>query len=179
VVFFDLETRINPELVKWDRFAMGISALAVWDNTTQWVHLYDDESIEEAVAHLESADMVVTWNGLDFDVPVCEAIAGRRLHLRSHWDVYASLSSAVGIRGRRKGMGLGPTAERTIALSKLGDGAHAPELAQEGKWGRLFNYCSWDVKVLKSLVDHLIREGYLVMPGGMKVRVKVPAPLRV
>lgn len=182
IVLFDLETRLGADEIGWERLRRGeggISALAIYDNYADWTFLYDDiiPSPESAARRLEAADLVISWNGLEFDIPVLEGVLGRKLKLHAHWDLYLALKRELG-EGRRKGSGMGPTAERTLGISKLGSGEHAPELAKENRMGELFNYCSYDVYVLRSLVRHVAAGQPLIGPEGQKVIVRKPSILQ-
>lgn len=180
IVYFDIETRLSPEKVGWDearRGGAGISAIAIYSTADGWLHLYDEDSIRGAVSILEAADIVVSYNGAGFDIPAIEGILGRRLHLHAHWDMYLGVKKAIGA-GRKKGSGLGPTAERTLGLSKLGEGAHAPALYEEKRFGELFEYCARDVYLLKSLSDHVVEHGYVIGPEGTKLPMRAPSLLK-
>lgn len=175
VVYFDLETRLSPDEIGWDsalKGNAGISALVIYDATSKWVYSYDSHCIDDAITHLESADIVVSWNGTGFDIPVIEGYAKRKLHLKQHYDLFFAFKKALG--RPQKGSGMGPTAERTIGLAKIGSGADAPYLAVEGRFGELFNYCAHDVYVLKSLTKHVLEQGWLLAPDGSKVEIHAP-----
>lgn len=179
VVYFDIETRISPSEVGWDKArkgGAGISAICIYDASTKWVYFYDSHSIDDAIHHLEVADIVVSWNGEDFDVPAIEGFAKRKIKFKKHWDLYKAYSRGMG--KKKKGSGMGPTAERTIDMSKSGHGADAPRLCEAGRFGELFNYCAQDVYVLKSLTKHVLEHGYLVDPDNMKVTITAPPTMK-
>ena len=180
VVYFDIETRLSPSEVGWDQArkgGAGISAIVVYDSHSKWVYCYDSHSIDEAIHHLEVADIVISWNGENFDVPAMEGFAKRRMKLKKHYDLYTHFYRGMGNK-RKKGSGMGPTAERTINMSKSGHGADAPRLAETEQFGALFNYCAQDVYVLKSLVKHVLEHGYLVDPDNQHVTITLPLTMK-
>lgn len=180
LAIFDIETRLSPEIVGWDsarKGGAGISAIAIYDSLDDWLYLYDDHSISEAIHHLESADIAISWNGSGFDIPAIEGYAHKTIKFHQHWDIFTSFKKALGNKNI-KGTGLGPTSERTIGLSKSGTGADAPSLAASGQFGKLFNYCAQDVRVLKLIVRHLLEHSYLIAPNGDKIPISVPSKLK-
>ena len=112
ILYFDLETRLlAADLNPHDREAGwaalragegGISALAIFDSMLNWAYLYDDHSINAAVAHLEQADVVVGFASKTFDVPVIEGILGRKLTLNYHYDILDEASRAYAAQGHRR-----------------------------------------------------------------------------
>lgn len=180
VVYFDIETRISPTDIGWDKArkgGAGISAIVIYDAEQKWAFMYDSHSIDDAIHHLEAADIIVSWNGTDFDIPAMEGFAKRKMKIKKHWDIYSAFYRGMGNR-RKKGSGMGPTAERTINISKNGHGADAPRLAETGHFGELFNYCAQDVNVLKSLTKHILEYGYLVDPDGTRVIITPPPNMK-
>jgi len=179
VVYFDIETRLSPSEVGWDQArkgGAGISAIVLYDAKSKWVHTYDSHSIDDAIHHLEAADIVISWNGVDFDVPAIEGFAKRKMKLKKHFDLYVPFYRGMG--KRKKGSGMGPTAERNIGISKSGHGADAPRLAETGQFGELFNYCAQDVYVLKSLVKHVLEHGYLIDPDNERITITLPPTMK-
>jgi DEAD/DEAH box helicase domain-containing protein len=167
ILVFDLETRKDAKTLRPDNEELGwtalregeggISALAIWDVTEQWLYLYDDYSIQAAVAHLESADVLVSFYGEKFDVPVIEGILGRKLRIKYHYDIYREIAEANahrGIVGRKGDFTLDAVCKRNIGKGKTSNGAHAVELVKLGKFGELFNYCGHDVKLTKELFEY-------------------------
>ena len=180
VVYFDIETRLSPSEVGWDQArkgGAGISAIVIYDSYDKWVHTYDSHSIDDAIQHLEGADIVVSWNGTDFDIPAMEGFAKRKMKIKKHFDLYVHFYRGMGNK-RKKGSGMGPTAERTIDMSKSGHGADAPRLAETGQFGALFNYCAKDVYVLKSLTKHVLEHGYLVDPDNVRITITAPPTMK-
>lgn len=180
IVIFDIETRLSPDVTGWEaarKGQAGISAIVLYDSTTNWLYMYDDHSIDEAIHHLESADLVISYNGDSFDIPAIEGYAHKTIRFKRHWDMYSAFKRALG-KSKIKGIGLGPTAERTIGLSKSGHGSDAPALAAAGRFGDLFRYCASDVFVLKSLLEYIIEHGHLIAPDGTHIRISLPPILK-
>lgn len=187
ICFFDLETRKKPEELApgnagWDALKQGkggISALAIYDTSDNWCHIYDDHTMDDIASHLEAADLVVGFNSEGFDIPVVEGLLGRKLILKKHIDVSLCVREAhLAINHPlRKGENtLGAISERLFGEKKLEDGKFAPDLAREGKWGRLMNYCCHDVKLTRDLYYHIEKEGGILSVGGTFIPVPLTAP---
>jgi hypothetical protein len=190
-VFFDIETRkwasdLNPEDVDvgWDDLRAGrggASAIAVFDTRDHFLYLYDDNSSEVVARHLEAADLVVGYSSEFFDIPCLEGLAGRRLRIKAHYDIYAELIKKLGERGHRGGKGdltLGRLAMQNLGRGKIDHGSNARELARKGQWGKLFNYCADDVHLTRDLFARICRDGGLINLGGKFTSLPVPDAYR-
>ncbi len=172
ILYFDLETRKHAEDLEpqdtdlgWDRLRRGeggVSSLAIWDAEDRWLYLYDDLTIQAAARHLESADAVVGYSSAAFDVPVVEGLLGRRLALRYHLDIYASIAEAGahrGLVGTKGDCTLDRVCKRNLGRGKINHGSHAKELALRGRWAQLFNYCADDVRLTRDLFLYVCEHG--------------------
>jgi uncharacterized protein YprB with RNaseH-like and TPR domain len=147
----------------------------LWDSDTNRYHIYGAENLTELAAHLNKADWLVSFNGLNFDVPCIEGVTGWEI-TANHYDILDAIWKAVG--KKHKGWGLGKVAERTVGLGKTDTGEHAPELARQGRWATLIDYCINDVHITKELFFHILLEGFVVGPDGDRVEIEVPDALR-
>mgnify|MGYP002065737579 CR=1 FL=1 len=177
VVTFDLETRrLATDVGGWSNLKRGdggISALVVFDSLSTRYHLYAEHPLVAAAQHLESADVVLSFNGQDFDVPVIEGILQRRLEIGVHVDLLQLVWAAV--TGRRKGNKLDDIALRTLGYGKPHDGTLAPTLADEGRWAELFDYCLLDVELTKKLFAYAQENGAIINGMGELVELQLPA----
>lgn len=176
VVIFDLETRrLAKDVGGWGNLKRGdgsISALVVGDSISRRYHLYDLATLALAVEHLESADVVLSFNGQEFDVPVIEGLLKRRLEIRVHIDLLQLVWAAA--TGRRSGNKLDDLALATLGYGKPHDGTLAPILADEGRWAELFDYCLLDVDLTKRLFAYVQKNGHLINGNGTVLEVKLP-----
>lgn len=174
LIFFDLETRKHAEDLcphdvdlGWDRLRRGeggVSSLTLWDSQDRWLHFYDDHTMQAAARHLEYADVLVGYSSARFDVPVVEGIVGRRLALRRHVDLYEEVAAAAAQRGMFGTKGdctLDTLSKKNIGRGKINHGSHAKELAEQGRWAELFNYCADDVQLTRDLFRHACEHGGL------------------
>ena len=188
ICYFDLETRkLASELSDdkkegWRRLCAGeggISALCIYDTLQEWPYFYDDYTVQDAAAHLESADIVVGFRSDKFDRLVVEGILRRKLALKEHYDIFEMVKDALGVRKMVRGENtLDAICKRTLGKGKTGDGTHAPSLALENRWGQLFNYCCQDVKLARDLFEYIRTEGGVIGPGMQFLPVILPEYLR-
>lgn len=163
-VVFDLETRkLADEVGGWDalkRGAGGITAICVYDSKTEQMYMYDEHTLEQCAEHLERATLVVGFNSEGFDVPVIEGLLKRKLRLRERYDILRKIWAALRAQGTAlKGNRLHDVGLRTVGRGKTGDGAHAPQLAKEGRWAELFQYCTEDVRLTHDIFKFIRRKG--------------------
>lgn len=156
-VTFDLETRhLSSDLPNGWRDVMdgraGCSAFVCWSSRAGRPFLFDENTLAEGVSMLEDADVVLSYNGCSFDVPVLEAMMGRKLALRQHLDLFHLIKEALLSRGLSvRGFKLGELSERTLGIAKSGESADAPRLAEQGLWASLFQYCLDDTLLVRDL----------------------------
>ena len=157
VVAFDLETcKLASDLPGgWKDLKAGkggISCLVAWSSTSGRPHIFDAHTLSDAATLLESADVILSFNGISFDIPVLEGVLGRRLHLSNHLDLLAIIWKALDVTGEpHRGNRLTELADRCLGMAKSGDGALAPALMRDGRWGELMDYCLHDVHITRSL----------------------------
>jgi len=182
VGIFDLEIRRSvDDCGGWKAVISkgGVSLGCIWDEIDLYPHFYDDNDLEKLAEHLEKLDFLVTFNGKGFDVPLVEAHIGRKLSLKSHFDLFAAVKEALDRSGIPwKGHGLGPLCERTLGRGKLGTGEGAPLLLASGKVADLVNYCLSDVMLTLELLEHAVNSGFVVAADGSKLFVDVPEDLK-
>lgn len=171
LVTFDIETRLGPEDLDsdrergWEKLRNGeggISAICIYDDEENWLYNYDDHSIESAARHLEASDLIVGFYTEKFDVPCFEGVLGRKLAIKSHYDIYTEIAAANARKGRpgRRGENtLDAVCRRTIGRGKNNHGSHVKDLIKESRYGELFNYCANDVKLTYDLFMFILDHG--------------------
>jgi DEAD/DEAH box helicase domain-containing protein len=165
---FDLETRklaadLPDGWAALKRGEGGISCLAAWSSLSGRPHLFGENTLQDAGALLEEADCVLSFNGVRFDIPVLEGVLGRSLAIKHHLDMLQMVWAALSERGENhKGNSLGELAYRTLGTSKNGNGLLAPQLADEGRWAELHDYCLQDVHLTRNLFKFAQKHGGVI-----------------
>jgi DEAD/DEAH box helicase domain-containing protein len=175
-VVFDIETkRLAKDVGGWDALRAGrggVSVIVLWDSTSGRFHFYDEHTLDAAAAHLEASDVVLSFNGEGFDVPVVEGLLGRRLALKHHYDLLQLIWGAIA--GRRKGNTLGEVAQRSLGVSKSGESVLAPALYDAGRFAELFDYACGDVDLTRRLFRFVQEHGGVVGQDGNLLELPLP-----
>jgi uncharacterized protein YprB with RNaseH-like and TPR domain len=176
IITFDMEIAIPVEelIGGWSDArvgAAGVSCVCLHDTDTDRYHVYDEFTIEKCIDHLNSADLLVSFNGKGFDVPALEGTTGLEI-FADHYDILDQVWQALG--KRQKGWKLGEIAPRTIKLEKSSTGEHAPVLYRQQRFGELVDYCINDVHITKKLFDHILMVGSVIDPNGGELLIDHP-----
>lgn len=169
IVFFDTEIRLSVEEVGgWYAASHGEAGMSaavtiLYEEGRQTIHLWDDHKAEALAMYLEEADLVVTFNGQDFDLPLIAALAGREIQLTEHYDICKVVRKAA---KQRKGYKLNDICIRTLGRGKTGEGAMAPTLAAQGRWAELFEYCLRDVELTRDLFWYIVVNKFILDTSG-------------
>jgi len=164
-ITYDLEIQLDPEAVGgWENVRhgdAGVSCVVLHDNRTDRFHIYDEHDLEECMAHLNSADVLVSFNGIEFDTPILQSITGSDV-LPHQYDILHEVWKALPTRV--KGYKLEDICVRLMLGQKNGDGTSATKLYRERRFGRLFDYCLNDVALTCKLVRFINQYGYILTP---------------
>lgn len=168
-LFSDVGSRDRTDL-------LGVGCACVYDYEANRCRTYDHNDLDELRRSLESADEIVWFCGDRFDGPVLYGLANSQLPRQlvgKTRDLYRIICLAAGRNPNlgNRGFGLGAICEATFGRGKTGDGKEAPEMWRQGKWGKLLNYCLDDVQLCRDLNDHMLREGYVIGPRGLRIEV--------
>ena len=152
----------------------GISTLVMWSNASGRPHIFGESTLDEAVSMLEAADCVLSFNGVGFDIPVIEGVFGRELALKHHVDMLQLIWQAQGEGNRHAGFILGECSERTLGTTKSGDAVLAPQLAEDGEWNTLIDYCLTDVVLTRKLFQYAQNHGGIIGLDGDPFPLEFP-----
>jgi hypothetical protein len=148
----------------------GISAICVWDSLIGRPFLYDARTVADCIEHLNSADLCVGWNSVEFDKPALEGFSKQFIHTKQ-LDIRQYVIAAVGDK-YALGYKLGEVCGRTLGLMKSGDGGGAPSLARAGRFAELFDYNINDVFLTRALHNHIVEHHFVVTPDDKKMQIR-------
>lgn len=175
-VVVDIELERSPDDFpdKWKaayRGDCGLSVAVAYDSVARRPFIYDRHSLSALVRLLNSADLVISFNGKGFDLPVIEALAEEYVSPRQHYDILDEIWRQLG--RREKGWGLDAVARRVLNRGKEGlTGGHAPQLWHDGHVAEVINYCLSDVLLTRDVYNFICQEKYLLSPGGEKLYIE-------
>lgn len=161
-IFFDIETRNSfQEVGKADPAALDISVVCAYDSETESYYTYTQEDLHKFWPLIEQADVIVTFNGDHFDIPLLNKYyPGNLLHKKS-LDLLKEVKKSLGFR-----VGLGVIAQGTLNAAKSGHGLEAIEWWKKGEIDKIIKYCLDDVKITKDVHDYAIKNKKLKYKEG-------------
>jgi hypothetical protein len=125
--------------------------VCTWDGTqgSTWFFRTSDEFAEskaQIIQALRSAPLIYAFNGAHFDLPVLGRCLG---HPIGPWmaKLVDPLYAAKSILAAGSTMPLSAFLSLNNLPSKSGSGAHAVELALQGRWDDLGHYCMDDTRL--------------------------------
>lgn len=169
IVVYDLEIKktIDQCSYGWaSHDEMGISVGCAFDYRDMRYRVFMDDNIAQLVARLnEVGTLVVAFNHIDFDNKLLRATKGIGEWLKPddqllNYDMLrvSRLSAGAGL-ARTPGFRLDDHLSTLGLPMKSGDGAQAPVWWQEGRLGKLIDYCLNDVTQERALFEHMWSKG--------------------
>jgi len=161
---FDTETSglIDPVLY----------VLTIWDSETNWTYNFTLENVLMGVAMLETADVVVSWNGMSYDRDVLTHAISRNLVLPHQLDLYRWLTKDR--PAFEKGWKLEDVSLRLFNEAKGEPSSVIPGLWARGEQLTVLAHCTRDVYLTRSVLEHLRDRGWMLDPYGAVLDLEVP-----
>lgn len=160
---------------------MGISVIGVIDLATERTRVYLKDNLAEFAALVQSCDCVVGFNNHKFDDKLLAA-NGVSIPDGKSYDILAEVWRGLGLGMRYRhethgGLSLDALVHANFRIRKTGSGALAPIDWQEGRHGKVIDYCLADVELTRRLLDKIIKCGKLKNPKtGEEFAVRKPSP---
>ncbi len=105
---------------------------------------------------LEQADMLITFNGDHFDIPLLNKYYSGDLSKIKSLDLLVEVRNVLGRRIK-----LDSIAEATLGVKKSGHGLDAITWWNSGEIDKIIKYCIDDVKITKDIYDYALKNGHL------------------
>lgn len=168
-----------------DYVNMGISVLCAYDYSQDRYRVFCADNLDEFLALCRDRQPIVSFNGRGFDNLVIKETmmlgAGELAWMNERsYDILAEIWERL--PRRMKGYRLNDCSAANFHEFKTGNGAHAPVLWQQGKFGQVIDYCMDDVRLTKMLFDRILETGGIVDPltmGHLALRAPVLSELGV
>jgi len=150
IVFFDLETQRSFQEVggRHNIPRLGLSVAVTYSTADGEYHHYTEETVDELIEELKSADLVVGFNVLSFDYEVLTAYTDHPLRQLPTVDMLDDIYRTLGFR-----VSLDALASATLGVGKSADGLQAIRWWRQGQMKELFDYCQQDVEVTRQLYE--------------------------
>jgi DEAD/DEAH box helicase domain-containing protein len=158
ILIFDLETQyLADEVGGWSHIRdMRLSAGVTYDVLADTYRSYTEPEVQQLIADLKAADLVVGYNVRRFDYEVLHGYTKERLDQLPTVDMLVDLHRALGWRPS-----LDAVAAATLGETKSADGLQAVRWFREGELQRVIDYCRRDVEVTWRVYDFGQRNGYV------------------
>lgn len=166
VLVLDCETANAPPRKEDGSFdfqafdVLGLSVCCIWSSWRGNVgefEFYDSREGDDLARIIEEADVVASFNGKGFDIPLLEHVLKRPLTVKHHID----LSELVYLEAGHY-ISLDNLATTTLNDGKLQCGEAAPTMWKQGRFCELFSYCQKDVSLTMQLLQFAEKRGYLL-----------------
>jgi DEAD/DEAH box helicase domain-containing protein len=183
LVVFDVETKkAFDEVGGFYPEKLGVSVSGVWygeDPTSPSATLgagwgsgtlrgFREEEFPEMFKIFESADRIVGFNSIDFDMAALKPYYLGDLLKLPNFDILQEIEKKVGHRVK-----LDAIAKETLGIQKGGSGLDAITYYHNGEWSKLIKYCLQDVEITKDLYLHGKQMGELKFKNKWNELVKV------
>ncbi len=160
LVVFDVETKkAFDEVGGFFPEKLGVSVSGVWygeEGTEGTLRGFREEEFGEMFKIFESADRIVGFNSIDFDMAALKPYYLGDLLKLPNFDILQEVEKKVGHRVK-----LDSIAKETLGIQKGGNGLDAITYFHEGNWEKLTKYCLQDVEITKDLYLHVLKTGEL------------------
>jgi len=153
-VIFDIETKMEIGIVPIEE--MEVSVVCLYDSNSKQYLSFTEDKLDDMWSYFQNADMIVTYNGDYFDIPVLKKYAPFDLTAINHLDMFQKMREATG-----KKIGLNGIAETTLGIKKSGHGLDAVAWWNSGEIQKIIDYCIQDVKVTEAVYNHALKNGEL------------------
>lgn len=156
-ITLDIETKnFFTDVGSNDPADLDISVVCIHDSADGEYKSFLEQDFGKLWSILEQSDMLITWNGDHFDIPLLNKYYPGDLGKIKSLDLMKEVQKAIGRR-----LKLDTVAEATIGMNKNGLGSDAMILWQNGEVDKLIEYCINDVRLTKELYDYAVTNGQL------------------
>lgn len=160
LVVFDVETKKSfDEVGGYFPEKLGVSISGVWygeEGEKGILRGFREEEFGEMFKIFESADRIVGFNSIDFDMAALSPYYLGDLLKFPNFDILQEVEKKVGHRIK-----LDAIAKETLGVQKGGNGLDAITYFHNGDWEKLTKYCLQDVEITKDLYLHVLKTGEL------------------
>ncbi len=166
-IVFDIETRnVFQDVGSADPAALDLSLVGLYDSATEKYSSFLQEELGTLWPIFEKADMLITFNGDHFDIPILNKYYSGDLTKIKSVDILREIKRAIGRRVK-----LDQVAEGTLGVKKSGNGLEAIAWWKRGEIEKIRKYCLDDVRITKDVYEYALTHGELKFKEGGKANV--------
>jgi hypothetical protein len=151
IVYFDLETQKSADEVGgWNNIRdMRMSVGVTFSTLRGTYQIYGEKQVNDLVAELLRADLVVGFNNLRFDYEVLHGYTVVDLKQVPTLDMLVELQKSLTHR-----LSLDSIAVSTLGVEKTAEGMQAIQWYREGRLLEIAEYCCYDVKITRMVHEY-------------------------
>lgn len=160
---------------------MGIACIGVADLSVGRTRVFLKDNLAEFEKIFRESDCIVGFNNHRFDNRLLIA-NGLTLPVGKSYDILEEIWKSLGLSITYRwethgGLSLDEFAYANFKIRKTGSGATAPIDWQEGRKGKVIDYCLADVEMTRRLLQRIINKGSLKHPKtGEEIKIRRPSP---
>jgi DEAD/DEAH box helicase domain-containing protein len=171
VVYFDLETQKSADEVGgWDKVRdMRMSVGVTYSTARGGYRVYGEKEVDDLLAELQRADLVVGFNNLGFDYEVLHGYTIYDLRQLPTLDMLVEVKKTLPHR-----LSLDSIAHATMGVEKTSEGLQAIRWFKEGRLVEIAEYCCYDVKITRLVHEYGTRHKQLFYTNKFGSKLSVP-----
>lgn len=163
-----------------DHANMGISCIGAYDYQEDRYRVFMGDNLDEFALLVAGRSPIVGFNNIAFDNAVVRH-HGITIPDSDSYDILVELWRAAGLGDAFQypshlGFGLDAACQANFGIGKTGNGALAPVLFQQRRFGELVDYCLTDVHRTKKMLDKIIDTGTLLDPRNKSKTLEIRRP---
>lgn len=168
ILTFDIETTNTfDEVGSPNAVDLDLAVICVLDSETNEMTHYFKEDLHKLWPLMEQADMLVSYNGDHFDIPLLNKYYEGDLTQIKSLDLLVEIRKSLGRRIK-----LDDIASATLGESKSADGLQSIVWWRQGKIDEVVAYCKQDVVVTRKVYDFAMQNGHvLYIKDGQKIEI--------
>ena len=156
-ITFDCETKNTfQDANSTEAKDLDLSVVCIHDSLTGECSSFFEQDLNKLWPILENADMLISFNGEHFDIPLLNKYYSGDLTKIKHIDLMKEVKKSIGRRIK-----LDTLAGATLGIKKSGHGLEAIEWWRNGELDKLVKYCIDDVKITRELYDYALKNKHL------------------
>lgn len=165
-IVIDIETKNLFQDVGTNNPAdLDLSVVCIYDYERDMYQSFLENDLGRLWPILESADMLITYNGDHFDIPLLDKYYHGDLTKIKSLDLLKEIKQSLGRRIK-----LDTIAEATLGKNKSGHGLEAITWWKNGEIDKIIKYCTEDVRITKEVYDYALKNGHLKYKDGQTIR---------
>jgi hypothetical protein len=151
IIYFDLETQLSADEVGgWQHISkMRMSIGVTYSTASGEYKIYGEKHLDDLLADLQRADLIVGFNNLRFDYEVLHGYTALDLTQLPTLDMLVELQNILNHR-----LSLDSIATATFGVEKTAEGMQAIRWFKDGRLHDIAEYCCYDVKLTKLVHEH-------------------------